>query len=145
MLKNYVVVKISTLVFLNMKHTVRIIIDSPSYITWCVRAKCRMMVILSYWIRLPEIHWNLELLTWLIELHFEVRNCQKLKGVQVVLYQCQELGFCILWNTQAIHYSKMVPIYEWKYRMIKKSLCTWWLQYDRQVHRDFLITLYLYF
>ena len=24
-----------------------------------------------------------------------------------------------------------------------KSLCTWWLQYSRQVHRDFLITLYI--
>jgi len=29
------------------------------------------------------------------------------------------------------------------YRVIKKSLCTWWLQYSRQVHRDFLITLYI--
>jgi len=28
--------------------------------------------------------------------------------------------------------------------MIKKSLCTWWLQYNHQVHRDFLITLYIY-
>jgi hypothetical protein len=30
-LKNYVVCKISAFVFLNMKHTVRIIFDSPSY------------------------------------------------------------------------------------------------------------------
>jgi hypothetical protein len=28
------------------------------------------------------------------------------------------------------------------YRVIKKSLCTWRLQYKNQVHRDFLITLY---
>jgi hypothetical protein len=27
------------------------------------------------------------------------------------------------------------------YRVIKKSLCTWWLQYHRQVQKDFLITL----
>jgi len=27
------------------------------------------------------------------------------------------------------------------YRVIKKSLCTWGLQYHHQVHRDFLITL----
>jgi len=24
-----------------------------------------------------------------------------------------------------------------------KSLCNWWLQYSRQVHRDILITLYI--
>jgi hypothetical protein len=29
------------------------------------------------------------------------------------------------------------------YRVIKKSLCTLWLQHNRQVHRDFLITLYM--
>ena len=29
------------------------------------------------------------------------------------------------------------------YRVIKKSLCTWWLQYNRQMHRNFLITLYI--
>jgi len=29
------------------------------------------------------------------------------------------------------------------YRVIKKSLCTWPLQYNHQVHRDFLITLYI--
>jgi hypothetical protein len=29
------------------------------------------------------------------------------------------------------------------YRMIKKSLCTWRLKYDHQVHRDFLIILYI--
>ena len=28
------------------------------------------------------------------------------------------------------------------YRVIKKSLCTWWVQYKKQVHRDFLITLF---
>ena len=28
--------------------------------------------------------------------------------------------------------------------MIKKSRCTWWLQYSSQVHTDFLITLYNY-
>jgi hypothetical protein len=28
------------------------------------------------------------------------------------------------------------------YREVKKSLCTWWLQYHRQGHRDFSITLY---
>jgi len=28
------------------------------------------------------------------------------------------------------------------YRVIKKSLCTWRLHYNHQVHRDFLITLY---
>ena len=28
------------------------------------------------------------------------------------------------------------------YRIIKKSLCTWWLYCNRQEHRDFLITLY---
>jgi hypothetical protein len=28
------------------------------------------------------------------------------------------------------------------YRMIKTSPCTWWLQYNRQVHSDFFITLY---
>jgi len=27
--------------------------------------------------------------------------------------------------------------------VIKKSLCTWRLQYNHQVHRDFLITLYI--
>jgi len=31
-----------------------------------------------------------------------------------------------------------------KYRMIKKSLYTWWLRYNRQVHRDFLIILYFF-
>ena len=30
------------------------------------------------------------------------------------------------------------------YRVIKKSLCTWWLQYRKQVHRDSVITLYNY-
>jgi hypothetical protein len=30
------------------------------------------------------------------------------------------------------------------YRVIKKSLCTWRLLYKNQVHRDFLITLYIY-
>jgi len=30
------------------------------------------------------------------------------------------------------------------YRVIKKSLCTWWLQYNRKAQRDFLITLYIY-
>jgi len=35
--------------------------------------------------------------------------------------------------------------FERKYRVIKKSLCTWWLQYNRQVHRDLLITLYYIF
>ena len=30
------------------------------------------------------------------------------------------------------------------YRVIKKYLCTWWLQYRSQVHRDFLITLYIF-
>ena len=29
------------------------------------------------------------------------------------------------------------------YRMIKKSLCTWWLFCNCQGHRDFLITLYM--
>jgi len=29
-----------------------------------------------------------------------------------------------------------------KYRVIKKSLCTWRLQYNHQVHRHFLITMY---
>jgi hypothetical protein len=29
------------------------------------------------------------------------------------------------------------------YRVIKKSLCTWWLQYNHQVHRDLFITLYV--
>jgi len=29
-----------------------------------------------------------------------------------------------------------------KYRVIKKSLCIWWLYCNRQVQRDFLITLY---
>jgi len=28
------------------------------------------------------------------------------------------------------------------YRVIKKSLCTWWLYCNRQMHRDFLIALY---
>jgi hypothetical protein len=28
------------------------------------------------------------------------------------------------------------------YRVIRKSLCTWWLPYNRQVCRDILITLY---
>ena len=27
-------------------------------------------------------------------------------------------------------------------RVIKKSVCTWWLQYRSQAHREFLITLY---
>ena len=31
---------------------------------------------------------------------------------------------------------------QWTYRVIKKSLCTWRLQYNHQVYRDFLITLY---
>jgi uncharacterized membrane protein YagU involved in acid resistance len=31
----------------------------------------------------------------------------------------------------------------YKYRMIKKSLCTWWLYCNHQVHRDFLITVYI--
>jgi hypothetical protein len=31
------------------------------------------------------------------------------------------------------------------YRVIKKSLCTWWLQYRIQMHREFLITLYNWF
>ena len=30
----------------------------------------------------------------------------------------------------------------WFYRVIKKSVCTWRLQYTAQVHRDFLIILY---
>jgi hypothetical protein len=29
-----------------------------------------------------------------------------------------------------------------KYKVIKKSLCTWLLQYIRQVYREFSITLY---
>jgi len=29
------------------------------------------------------------------------------------------------------------------YRVIKKPLCTWWLQHNRQVHGDFLIFLYI--
>ena len=29
------------------------------------------------------------------------------------------------------------------YRVIKKALCAWRLQYNHQVHRDFLITLYI--
>ena len=29
-----------------------------------------------------------------------------------------------------------------KCRVIKKSVWTWWLQYNHQVHKDFLITLY---
>jgi hypothetical protein len=34
------------------------------------------------WIFLPEIHWNLELFTWLTEqLHFEISNCLKLRGI----------------------------------------------------------------
>ena len=162
-----------------------------------------MMVFFSYWICLPQIHWDLELLTCFMELHFEKSCCRKLKSVQVVdtsrsvmahsdaqegkwrgswrmewvastphttsehgvssittadahtwvagsglswrppadlnglfrfaerrnllsarvpshfkislLCQCQELGFFILWNTRAVHYSKMVPTYEWKY------------------------------
>ena len=35
-----------------------------------------------------------------------------------------------------------LPSHAMKYRVIKKSLCAWWLQYNHQVHRDFLITLY---
>jgi len=31
-----------------------------------------------------------------------------------------------------------------KYRVIKKSLCTWRLYCNNQVHRDFLIILYLF-
>jgi hypothetical protein len=32
------------------------------------------------------------------------------------------------------------PVYIYWYRVIKKSLCTWWLQYRKQVPRDFLFT-----
>jgi len=34
-----------------------------------------------------------------------------------------------------------ICIYLFIYRVIKRSLCTWWLYCNRQVHRDFLITL----
>jgi hypothetical protein len=40
-----------------------------------------------------------------------------------------------LWHSWARQHMKI-------YRVIKKSLCTWWL-YCNQVHRDFLITLYI--
>ena len=30
------------------------------------------------------------------------------------------------------------------YRVIKESLCTWRLYYNHQVHRDFLITMYIH-
>ena len=34
-----------------------------------------------------------------------------------------------------------IYIYTHIYKVIKKSLCTWWLQYRKQVYRNFLITL----
>ena len=39
-------------------------------------------------------------------------------------------------------YCTYIYTYIYIYRVIKKSLCTWWLQYRRQGHIDFLITLY---
>ena len=40
------------------------------------------------------------------------------------------------WSFQS--YSICMPLY----RVMKKSLCTWWLYCNRQVHRDFWIILY---
>jgi len=36
------------------------------------------------------------------------------------------------------------PLCLFLYRVIKTSLCTWWLYCNRQVHRDFLIILSMY-
>jgi hypothetical protein len=43
------------------------------------------------------------------------------------------------WTKAKISNLDPVPLF---YRVIKKYLCTWWLQYNHQVHRYFLINLY---
>ena len=40
-----------------------------------------------------------------------------------------------------LHKTTSLSIYRKLYRVTKNSLCTWWLQYNHWVHRDFLITL----
>jgi hypothetical protein len=45
------------------------------------------------------------------------------------------------------HFLQKLRAHQWHcmeilYRVIKKSLCTWWLYCNCQVYRDFLITLY---
>ena len=48
-----------------------------------------------------------------------------------------------LWSFGSADWDVFLCVCVFIYRVIKKSLCTSWLQYNRQVHREYFITLYI--